>query len=289
MRFPFTKITMVVLALGIAACSATPVRRSFKESWKDTMTAEKVRYKLMRDKEVKKSRMHVEVFRGQVTLTGRAVTEAEKVRAETLAKSVKRVTGVENYVHVVGDGKPASAKAAGTVIEEKTIVVEKEKIRTSADDIPATVPTVRVGTGTGQSVTTVVTPARKPAALKAATKSTKSAKPAAKETQLATVKKVPDPATKAKIQAPVAPAAIQSTVPATRVVGQSKTGLPWDGEVYEDDASRIEGPAKAATAARTPAAASPPAPAPDLNTAPSSGDDLAKEAAQELEKLRQKK
>jgi hypothetical protein len=107
MKKIITPSILLLAVLSIAACSATPVRRSVKETWSDTVTAQKLRYKLMRDKEVKKSRMHVEVFRGQVTLTGRAVSDVEKARAEQLAKSVRRVTGVENYIHVVGDGKAA--------------------------------------------------------------------------------------------------------------------------------------------------------------------------------------
>lgn len=321
-------ILLVGVAAALVACSATPVRRSLKESWNDTMTAQKIRYKLMKDKEVHKGRMHVEVFRGQVTLTGRAAADTERARAELLAKSVKRVTGVENYVHVVGGGKAApatvaaasvaptavatvvpSAKptaASGSGIQEKVIVTEKVKVveKVSEDDLPATissVPTVRVGTGTGQSVTAVKVAG-------------KTAKPTAKDSKLATVKKAPAqqapvakvaPSTPVK-SVPVAKSAAQasvvkeaetamSTPASSTVVGKSKTGLPWDGEVYEDDASSMK---SAATAARHPekpvTAATPakvaPTPAPTQAAPPvPTGDDLAKEAAQELEKLRSKK
>lgn len=313
------KSILLATIVTLAACSATPVRRSFKESWNDTMTAEKIRYKLMKDKEVKKSRMHVEVFRGQVTLTGRAVSEAEKARAEQVVKSVKRVTGVENYIHVVGDGKAAAPVVAkvvkpevplapvksGAVIEEKVIVTEKIKI--SEDDVPA-VTTARIGTGSGQSATAVTTAARKSAEPKVATK---AAKPAAKETKLASVKKTPAPVKKAPTVKDAAVAAVKetpvvtaaplpkeaavpmSTAPASKVVGNSKTGLPWDGEVYEDDASSVK---PSATASRMPEktvvaptkAAAPQSVAPAPAATPTT-DDLAKEAAQELEKLRSKK
>lgn len=303
------KSILLATIVTLAACSATPVRRSFKESWNDTMTAEKIRYKLMKDKEVKKSRMHVEVFRGQVTLTGRAVSEAEKARAEQVVKSVKRVTGVENYIHVVGDGKaaaPVVAKAvkpevplapvkSGAVIEEKVIVTEKIKI--SEDDVPA-VTTARIGTGSGQSATAVTTAARKSAEPKVATK---AAKPAAKETKLASVKKTPAPVKKAPTVKDAAVAAVKETPVVTaaplpkeaKVVGNSKTGLPWDGEVYEDDASSVK---PSATASRMPEktvvaptkAAAPQSVAPAPAATPTT-DDLAKEAAQELEKLRSKK
>lgn len=327
MKKMMTKTILLLAIVALAACSATPVRRSMKESWNDTLTAEKIRYKLMKDKEVKKSRMHVEVFRGQVTLTGRAVSEAEKARAEQLVKSVKRVTSVENYVHVVGDGKSAPAVAqasksdvplapgvavapstkvapikSGAVIEEKTIIVEKETIKISEDDMPA-ITTARVATGSGQSAAAVASPARKSVETKAVAK---AAKPAVKDTKLATVKKTPAatkpavataaPIKKVTPAAPVAAVTVKeapavvtvpalpkdaavpmSSVPATKVVGKSKTGLPWDGEVYEDDASSIKA---TAAASRQPEKTAPAVP---------KSDDLAAEAAQELEKLRQKR
>lgn len=342
MKKVFAKSILLLAVLSVAACSSTPVRRSFKESWNDTMTAEKIRYKLMKDKDVKKSRMHVQVFRGQVTLTGRAVSDAEKARAEQLVKSVKRVTSVENYVHVVGDGKStpvvaqaaksdvplapgvagaSTAKAAatksGAVIEEKTIIVEKEKVTISEDDMPA-IATARVGTGSGQSAAAVTASARKSVEPKSVAKTTK---PAAKDTKLASVKKAPTatkpavaatapikkvPAVKDSAVAAVkeAPAVVtvpslpkdaavpMSSAPATKVVGKSKTGLPWDGEVYEDDASSMK---STATASRIPEKS---VVAPAKSVAPQStpvsaplpkSDDLAAEAAQELEKLRQKR
>jgi hypothetical protein len=317
MKKIITQSILLLAILSVAACSSTPVRRSFKESWNDTMTAEKIRYKLMKDKEVKKSRTHVEVFRGQVTLTGRAMSDTEKARAEQLVKSVKRVTAVENYIRVVGDGKtaPVVAKAGKPeVIEEKTIIIEKEKIKISEDDIPA-VTTARVGTGSGQTAAAVATPVRKSVEPKVASK---TAKPAVKDTKLASVKKAPtapiqkvttvkDSAVAAVKEAPVVRAAPlpkeaavpMSTPPATKVVGKSKTGLPWDGEVYEDDASSVKSaatasriPEKSASVATTAKPAAPqaiaPQPAPVSAPLPKS-DDLAAEAAQELEKLRQKR
>ena len=67
----------------------------------------------------------------------------------------------------------------------------------------------------------------------------------------------------------------------SRVVGKSKTGLPWDGEVYEDDASSVK---SSATPARTPAKTAAPPSAPRVQaTAPApvptpTTDDLAREA-----------
>lgn len=329
----FSKTLLIALVLSVAACSSTPVRRSVKETWNDSLTASKIRYKMMRDSEVSKSRMHVEVFRGQVTLTGRSMTDAEKVRAEALAKSVRRVIGVENYVHVVGGSDTAVAKAPVTgvppvavspkagvapapAIQEKTLVTEKIKVKVEEDDAIATLPTIRESTGRpAATVSAPVVASRKGADSKIVTSAAKNSKPVVgkakkPETKPAAVvvRKAPSPVTTVKAPAPVvapvdvpavaqsavkaaSPAPVQSTVPAAKVVGQSKTGLPWDGEVYEDDATRVSAPAKSATAARTPVAATTPVstPPPAVSPAPATGDDLAIEAAQELEKLRQKK
>ncbi len=319
MKKILTKTTLIAVALAFAACSATPVRRSMKEGWNDTLTAEKIRYKLMRNDQVKKSHMHVEVFRGQVTLTGRALTDAEKNRAEAVAKSVKKVTGVENFIHVVGPttapvasvAQAGKAAVPGSTIQEKIIVTEKIKI--TEDELPATIPTIREGTGTGKTVaqraaTSQLTKPAKPDAKLATVQKSAAAKKAVAK---APIKKTAPAATAVvkKAAVPVASAAAPSTpstnmtvmsskkemVPmnsSSKVVGQAKTGLPWDGEVYEDDASSVK-----SKAAATPVATRTPVPtkavAPQVQAAApaavTGSDDLAKEAAQELEKLRQKK
>lgn len=295
----------LVMAATLAACSATPVRRSVKETWNDTRTATKIRYKMMRDGEVKKSHMHVTVFRSQVTLTGRAMTDAEKARAEAVAKSVKRVTGVENYVHVVGGGDNAkAAPAVATVIETdkikvatpqgKTVAIEEKTLK----EVPLT--EVALPVTTASSVPTIRMSTGQPAP-KAAAPKTVAAKAAPK-----LVPKTVAPKATAKVALPQSSVPMTTTavtpvspVPQSKVVGQSKTGLPWDGEVYEDDASKVTPVAKApvatppsttATTGRSPVKTQAPSqPSPAASTPVPAGDDLAKEAAAELEKLRQKK
>lgn len=301
-----TLITPMLLGMVfvMAACSATPVRRSVKETWNDTRTATKIRYKLMRDDEVRKSHMHVEVFRGTVTLTGRAMTDAEKARAEAVAKSVKRVTGVENYVHVVGNddtkAAPAVAKIQETdkikivtpagkeVIEEKTLQEVPLASVASATPQTASVATIRVATGQPAPKVVFAPRAVEP---KLAKKSVaKAATPARNDRPLAKVTPIPTAATPpvTDTEAPLAAKAAavpMSTAPSSTVVGRSKTGLPWDGEVYEDDASRVT-PVASRSPIKTPTV---PAPAPVASAPVPTGDDIAKEASAELEKLRQKK
>jgi hypothetical protein len=55
--------------------------------------------------------MTVETWRGTVTLTGRAVSEAEKAKAEEIARGVKNVKTVRNYIDVVGAAIPVQKVA----------------------------------------------------------------------------------------------------------------------------------------------------------------------------------
>ena len=110
---------LVVLAVSIAACSATPTRRSFKEGWKDSVVSTKVKYKLTKDKLVRKRNIDVDAWRGVVTLTGRVTSMEEKERAEQLSWQVKGVRGVDNYVKLADDYMDVTNEAVveGTVVE----------------------------------------------------------------------------------------------------------------------------------------------------------------------------
>ena len=122
------KITLlVVIAISLVACSATPTRRSFKEGWKDSVVSTKVKYKLTTDKLVKKRNIDVDTWRGVVTMTGRVTSMEEKERAEQLAWQAAGVRGVENYLNLVDDAymeAPTEVIAEGEV---ETTTVEKIK------------------------------------------------------------------------------------------------------------------------------------------------------------------
>lgn len=118
-------ILLVVVALGIVACSATPTRRSFKEGWKDSVISTKVKFKLTKDKFVEKRNFDVDTWRGIVTLTGRARTMEEKERAEQLAWQVRGVRGVDNFLKVVDD---ASLTGNEVVVEKEVVKDSKLKV-----------------------------------------------------------------------------------------------------------------------------------------------------------------
>jgi hypothetical protein len=109
-------IVLSAAMISLAACSATPTRRSFSESWRDSTVTSQVKWKFIDDKLVKERNIRIETWRGVVTMTGRATSEEEKVRAEELARTVANVADVRNYIDVVANEMPArpeAEKAAG--------------------------------------------------------------------------------------------------------------------------------------------------------------------------------
>lgn len=126
---------VVVLLIGFIGCSATTTRRSFKESWKDSVTSTKVKYKLTADKLVKKRNLDVDVWRGVVTLTGRVTSPEEKERAEQLAWQVKGVRGVDNFLKQVGSAAETDS-AVAMKGSTKTKIKTKAKVEeTDIEDV----------------------------------------------------------------------------------------------------------------------------------------------------------
>ena len=62
-----------------------------------TITTE-VQSKIMAEKELPAYKIHVETRNGEVILTGRVDTGAERIRAAELAQSVEGVKGVDNRI-----------------------------------------------------------------------------------------------------------------------------------------------------------------------------------------------
>lgn len=147
MRFSkiFKFSLLVIVAVALVGCSATPTRRSFKEGWKDGYVSTKVKYKLTKDKLVKKRNINVDVWRGVVTLTGRVTSPEEKERAEQLSWQIKGVRGVENYLNMA-DGMSTNEAIAEETFTEKDITTVATK---------NTGTTTKTGGNTGTKVITV--------------------------------------------------------------------------------------------------------------------------------------
>lgn len=88
-----------VLLLSLAACQ-TPAGRTGDEVVHDATITTKVKAKLLDDSFLRGVAISVETFEGDVTLTGAVDTDAQKVRAEELAKSVNGVKKVNNHIKI---------------------------------------------------------------------------------------------------------------------------------------------------------------------------------------------
>ncbi len=97
-RAPYRRLGLVLLTtISLGACTSAyenPDARTFGEFTDDVALVSKVKAKLIGHKSIAGLRINVDVYRRQVTLTGRVDSQVQKDLAVTLAKSVKGVAGV---------------------------------------------------------------------------------------------------------------------------------------------------------------------------------------------------
>lgn len=107
MRF-FTRFSAVatVALLSTVGCQVMHHEETTGQYVDDTTLNARAKAALIKDKNVKASDFSIEVYQGNVTLTGVARTPAEKTEAEQDIRSIDGVKSVKNDVHV------ASADAA---------------------------------------------------------------------------------------------------------------------------------------------------------------------------------
>ena len=86
---------MLVVPLLQAAWAADT---GMGQTMDDSAITAKVKGKMMADKNIDASKIHVETQDGQVMLSGRVETGAEKARAVEIARSVDGVKQVENDI-----------------------------------------------------------------------------------------------------------------------------------------------------------------------------------------------
>ncbi len=90
---------LMIIAVALAACQ-TPAGRSAGEVIDDSAISAKVKTKLFEDKTLSGFAISVETFEGTVTLTGAVETPADKMKATSIAQSVRGVTGVNNLLKI---------------------------------------------------------------------------------------------------------------------------------------------------------------------------------------------
>lgn len=88
------------LAFSSAGCSATATRQSTGEYIDDTALTAKVKTALITDETVKAFDVQVETFKGAVQLSGFVDSEAQRSRAEQVARGVSGVNNVVNNIQL---------------------------------------------------------------------------------------------------------------------------------------------------------------------------------------------
>jgi hyperosmotically inducible protein len=116
--------------LGAIAAQADDSKRSVGEYTDDKLLVSKVKTALISDKTADADEINVEVYKGVVQLNGFVDNDKEKAQAETVAKAVEGVKGVENNLAI----KQAS-QTTGGAIDDSTIT---SKVKTALIDSPDT-------------------------------------------------------------------------------------------------------------------------------------------------------
>ncbi len=126
-------LTATVAAMGLAgvvAAYADDSKRSVGEYTDDKLLVSKVKTALISDKTADADEINVEVYKGVVQLNGFVDNDKEKAQAETVARAVDGVKGVENNLAI----KQAS-QTTGSAIDDSTITA---KVKSALIDDPDT-------------------------------------------------------------------------------------------------------------------------------------------------------
>jgi osmotically-inducible protein OsmY len=98
-------VAVSILLLGAAGC-ASEHNRGVSDTGaiaSDSWITTEVKSKLIADKQVSGTAIHVKTYEGVVTLTGKAKTQEEANRAVEDAKAIKGVKSVENHIEVASN------------------------------------------------------------------------------------------------------------------------------------------------------------------------------------------
>jgi hyperosmotically inducible periplasmic protein len=159
-------LTAAVAAIGLMgayAAQADDSKRSVGEYTDDKLLVSKVKTALMSDKTADANEINVEVYKGVVQLNGFVDGEKEKAQAETVAKGVEGVKGVENNLEI----KQAS-QTTGGAIDDSTITAKVKSALIDDDTTKAHDIKVETRGGVVQLSGFVPTQAQKDAATKVA-------------------------------------------------------------------------------------------------------------------------
>jgi len=92
--------TLLVGALLVSACAATPKQESTGEYVDDSWITTKVKTAILNEPGLKVSQINVETYKGVVQLSGFVDSAADARKAAALAQAVKGVSEVRNDTQV---------------------------------------------------------------------------------------------------------------------------------------------------------------------------------------------
>jgi hyperosmotically inducible protein len=127
-----TTAAAVLGLLGAMGAQADDTKRTVGEYTDDKVLHTKVWAALTEDKTADASEINLEVYKGVVQLNGFVDNEKEKAQAETVAKGVSGVKGVENNLLI-----KQSEKTAGDTIDDSTITAKVKSALIDSDDTKA--------------------------------------------------------------------------------------------------------------------------------------------------------
>lgn len=128
-RMQLSQVSIVATAvlLGSSAVAADPdgaaaekrAERTTQQASSDTMLAAKVKTQLAKDDETKARQINVDVYRGQVQLSGYVTSPEHKAAATRVVTNVPGVLGVQNNLQIKG-----TERSAGAVIDDGLITAK---------------------------------------------------------------------------------------------------------------------------------------------------------------------
>jgi hyperosmotically inducible protein len=149
--------------LGAYVAQADDSKRSVGEYTDDKVLHTKVWAALTEDKTADASEINLEVYKGVVQLNGVVDNEKEKAQAESVAKAVSGVKGVENNLVI-----KSASQTAGGAIDDSTITAKVKSALIDSSDTKAGDIKVETRGGVVQLSGFVASEAQKTAASKVA-------------------------------------------------------------------------------------------------------------------------
>lgn len=117
-RTQLTSLAFVAGLLVLSGCVGSATTKSVGERLDDSAISTKIKTSLLADRSTDGLDIEIEVFKGRVQLNGFADNQAEFVRAEEIARSVKGVVEIENNL-IIPDN---SNRGVGRYLDDKGLV-----------------------------------------------------------------------------------------------------------------------------------------------------------------------